>query len=121
MMGIRPIELRKAQRDLQAAYPENVTVWRRTGSRTAGGGSTYALARDSSGPGRLGPMGAEAESRIADRLGTSRGWVVTVYPDRDVQINDEIRIGSRKFQVIGWEQERSYPMQQRVQVREVTE
>ena len=119
-IGIRPIEQMKARRDLRQFLPESVDLYRPTTSRTATGGTTSTLAVHSSGPGRVSPMGIEAESRWLDRLGTSQGWVITLHSDRDVRITDQLRIGSRRFEVIGYDQDRSYPMTQRVMTREVS-
>lgn len=118
--GIPAHEQQRIRRDIQQFLPENAELWRNVSSRTATGGTTVAPARLNQGPGRLGPMGIEAETKWLDRLGTSRGWWVTVYEDRDVRVNDAFRIGGRRFEVIGFDQDRSYPLTQRVATREVS-
>lgn len=118
--GISAHELEGIRQDVQVYLPENVVLHRNTATRTASGGTTMTLARHSTGPGRLGPMSTEAEARWLDRLGTSRGWVVTLEEDRDVRINDVLYIGTRRFEVLGWDQDRSYPLTQRVGTRELS-
>lgn len=119
--GFTTLELEQAREDLGRYRPETVVQYRNVGTRTTGGGTTYAMTLIDQGPGTLSPMGSEAEAQWLDRLGTSRGWVITVDEDRDIRINDELRIGARKFAVMGWDQDRSYPMSQRVIVREISQ
>ena len=100
-------------------FPSAVVVKRRTPTKTSGGGTTEALAAVSSGPGRLAAMGADMERVWADRLGTMQGWVVTVEHNRDIRVNDQLVIGSRAFEVVGFDQDRSVPLSQRVACTEV--
>lgn len=118
--GVSAHELEDTRRDVVAYLPANVVLHRSTAVRTASGGTTMTLTRNSQGPGRLGPLGTEAEARWLDRLGSSRGWVITVAESRDVRVNDVLFIGARRFEVLGWDQDRSYPLTQRVVTREVS-
>lgn len=119
--GFSALELEQARDDLARYRPETVVQYRNVGARTTSGGTTYTLTRIDQGPGTLSPMGSEAEAQWLDRLGTSRGWVITIDDDRDIRINDELRVGTRRFTVLGWDQDRSYPLSQRVMVREMSQ
>jgi len=103
----------------QLTYTDVVTVKRRSPAKTSGGGTTETLAIHSSGPGRLAPMNADMEAVWASRLGTRRGWTITVEHFRDVMPNDQLVVGSRTFEVLGFDQDRSIPLSQRVLVKEV--
>ena len=117
--GVPAHEQARIRRDIQRYLPENVVLWRNVATRTPTGGTTIVPTRMNQGPGRLAPMSTDAESKMLDRLGTSQGWWITVFEDRTVRINDALYIGSRKFEVVGYDQDRSYPLTQRVATREV--
>jgi len=102
------------------ALPEAVDLYRSTWTKTTNGGTLRTLTKTSVGPGRLGPMGSESEQVIAEKWAKVQPWVITLLPDRDVVLGDQLRISGRQFEVIGFDTVRSYPMTQRVVVREIT-
>lgn len=112
-------EMATIRRDAGHLLRDNVQVWRPTYPVDGKGGRTITLTLLSNGPGALAVMGASDQEYFAAKIGSSRGWVITLAVNRDVNTDDQLRVSSRRFEVIGTDLGSSGAWLQRVPCREI--
>lgn len=104
---------------LEDSLPETASIVRLTTTATETGGASEAWTSIATGiAARISPEGG-GEGVVADKLTSSRGWIVTLPHGTDVAQADRIVIGSRTFEVSHLKSARSYQVSVRVRCTEV--
>jgi len=92
-----------AMRSMQAqGLPETVIIQRCSLESDGAGGSVETWTEAGSVGGRIGLIGkSEQERMIAERLGISQGYMVTLPAGTDIGEQDRLTIDGRTFEVVG--------------------
>lgn len=95
-------ELAAMRSTLTESLPDTAQVQRKTRVSDGMGGFTETWEVVATVACRVSPSGLSSQERaVAERLGSSRVWTITLPAQTGVQTPDRITVGSRSFEVAG--------------------
>lgn len=118
---ITDIELQSLRADSIDYLPDTIHVYTPTPSRSNSGGTlkSYPATPTTAAPGRIAPMSNTRKAWYAEKLGGRQGWTITVPFDEQIAVTSRFGVGTRRFEIIGGNADRTYQITQRFDCVEV--
>ncbi len=120
---LRPHELARMRQTGDRTNATRIHLYRRSDAKDSRGGTTQTLAPVASFYGRMAPYTTvqATEAVFADTLGGAQGWWFTLTDNlHTIYLDDQLRSGNRRFEVVGFDTGRTWRINARILCREIT-
>lgn len=120
-MRLSGLDLARMRRRADDHLPASGEIQRPVYSSDSQGGKTVTRSRVWSGPVRVAPISSvvAADSVVAERLGGAQGVWITLAYYIDLRLDDRIIVGSRTYEVVGFDDGRSWHVSKRALAKEL--